>query len=71
MRQLIFWPRDLLKLGGYLQRSRAETKIHYMKTLGQRFMARELDRQIAGAEIRIVVVNVYLAFGIPVTEAAG
>ena len=55
----------------YHRRSRAETKMHCMKLLGQRLMARDFDRQVAEVQVRIAVMNGYTALGIPVTEAAG
>jgi hypothetical protein len=33
---------------GYHRRSRVETKMHCVKLLGQRLMARDFDRQVAG-----------------------
>ena len=51
----------------YHRRSRVETKMHCMKLLGQRLMARDFDRQIAEVQIRIAVMNGYTALGIPVT----
>ena len=56
---------------GYHRRSRVETKMHCMKLLGQRLMARDFDRQVAEVHIRIAVMNGYTALGIPVTEAVG
>ena len=56
---------------GYHRRSRVETKMHCMKLLGQRLMARDFDRQVAEVQIRIAVMNGYTALGIPVTEAVG
>ena len=56
---------------GYHRRSRVETKMHCMKLLGQRLMAREIDRQVAEIQVRIAVLNGYTALGIPVTEAVG
>ena len=56
---------------GYHRRSRVETKMHCMKLLGQRLMARDFDRQVAEIQIRIAVMNGYTALGIPVTEPAG
>tara|TARA_R110002073_G_scaffold159180_1_gene314408 strand:+ start:543 stop:1397 length:855 start_codon:yes stop_codon:yes gene_type:complete len=56
---------------GYHRRSRAETKMHCMKLLGQRLMARSFDRQVAEVHIRIAVMNGYTALGIPITEAVG
>ena len=56
---------------GYHRRSRVETKMHCVKLLGQRLMARDLDRQVAEVQVRIAVLNGYTALGIPVTEAVG
>ncbi len=56
---------------GYHRRSRVETKKHCMKLLGQRLMARGLDRQVAEVQVRIAVLNGFTALGIPVTDAAG
>ncbi len=56
---------------GYHRRSRAETKMHCVKLLGQRLMARDFDRQVAEFQIRVTVLNGYTALGIPVTMVAG
>jgi hypothetical protein len=56
---------------GYHRRSRVETKMHCVKLLGQRLMARDFDRQVAEFQVRIAVLNGYTALGIPVTEAVG
>jgi hypothetical protein len=56
---------------GYHRRSRAETKMHCVKLLGQRLMARDFDRQVAEFQVRVAVLNGYTAFGIPVTKVAG
>ena len=56
---------------GYHRRSRVETKMHCVKLLGQRLMARDFDRQVAELQIRIAVLNGYTALGIPVTEPVG
>ncbi len=56
---------------GYHRRSRVETKMHCVKLLGQRLMARDFDRQVAELQVRIAVLNGYTALGIPVTEPAG
>lgn len=55
---------------GYHRRSRVETKMHCVKLLGQRLMARDFDRQVAELQVRIAVLNGYTALGIPVTETA-
>jgi len=54
---------------GYHRRSRVETKMHCVKLLGQRLMARDFDRQVAELQVRIAILNRYTALGIPVTEA--
>ena len=54
---------------GYHRRSRAETKMHCVKLLGQRLLARDFNRQVAELQVRIAVLNGYTALGIPVTEA--
>ncbi len=59
------------KWSGYHRRSRAETKMHCMKLLGQRLMSRDPDRQVAELQIRVAVMNGFTAPGIPVTEARG
>lgn len=56
---------------GYHRRSRVETKMHCVKLLGQRLMARDFDRQVAEVQVRIAVMNGYTALGIPITEAVG
>jgi hypothetical protein len=56
---------------GYHRRSRVETKMHCVKLLGQRLMARDFDRQVAEIQVRIAVLNGYTALGISVTEAVG
>ena len=56
---------------GYHRRSRFETKMHCVKLLGQRLMARDFDRQVAELQVRIAVLNGYTALGIPVTEPVG
>ena len=49
------------------RRSRVETKMHCVKLLGQRLMARDFDRQVAEFQVRVAVLNGYTALGIPVT----
>lgn len=56
---------------GYHRRSRAETKMHCVKLLGQRLSARDFDRQVAEFHVRVAVLNGFTALGIPVTEAPG
>ena len=54
---------------GYHRRSRVETKMHCVKLLGQRLMARDFNRQVAEIQVRIAVLNGYTALGIPITGA--
>ena len=54
---------------GYHRRSRVETKMHCVKLLGQRLMARDFDRQVAEFQVRVAVLNGFTALGIPVTKA--
>ncbi len=56
---------------GYHRRSRAETKMHCVKLLGQSLIARDFDRQVAELQIRAAVLNGYTTLGIPVTEPVG
>jgi transposase len=59
------------RCSGYQRRSRVEAKMHCVKLLGQRLMARDFDRKVAELHVRIAVPNGYTALGIPVTEAVG
>lgn len=54
---------------GYHRRSLVETKKHCAKLLGQRLMARDVDRRVAELQVRIAVLNGYTALGSPVSEA--
>lgn len=56
---------------GCHRRSRVETKMHCVKLLGQRLLARDFGRQVAEVQARIAVMNGYTALGIPITEAMG
>lgn len=56
---------------GYHRRSRAKIKMHCVKLLGQRLMARDFDRQVAEFHVRVAVLNGFTVLGIPVTEVAG
>jgi hypothetical protein len=56
---------------GYHRRSRAETKMHCVKLLGQRLKARDFDRQVAEFQVRVAVLNGFTALGIPVTKVVG
>ena len=56
---------------GYHRRSRAETKMHCVKLLGQRLSARNFQRQVAEFQVRVAVLNGFTALGQPVTQAVG
>ncbi|MBX9699550.1 MAG: IS5 family transposase [Acetobacteraceae bacterium] len=56
---------------GYHRRSRAETKMHCVKLLGQRLSARDFDRQVAEFQVRVAVLNGFTALGTPITEVTG
>jgi len=56
---------------GYHRRSRVETKMHCVKLLGQRLMARDFDRQVAELQVRVAVLNGFTALGIPATKVVG
>jgi Transposase DDE domain len=56
---------------GYHRRSRAETKMHCVKLLGQRLSARDFDRQVSEFQVRVAVLNGFTALGTPITEVAG
>ena len=56
---------------GYHRRSRAETKMHCVKLLGQRLTARDFDRQVAELQARVAVLNGFTDLGRPVTEVVG
>lgn len=56
---------------GYHRRSRAETKMHCLKLLGQRLSAREFDPQVAEFQVRVAVLNGFTALGTPITEVRG
>lgn len=55
----------------YHLRSRIETKMHCVKLLGQRLMARDFDRQVAEIQIRAAILNGFTAPGIPRTVVVG
>ena len=45
--------------------------MHRVKLPGQRFVARDFDRQVAEFKVRVVAVNGFTAVGVPVTKAVG
>ncbi len=55
----------------YHRRSRVETKIHFVKLLGQRLSAHDFDRRVAEIQIPAAILNGFTALGIPKTEAVG
>jgi hypothetical protein len=54
----------------YYRRSRAETKIHCVKLLGQHLSTLDFDRQVAEFQIRGAVLNCFTARGTSITEVA-
>jgi hypothetical protein len=56
------------KWSGYHRRSRVESKMHCLKLLGERLMARTPDRQTAELQIRAALLNRFTALGTPVTR---
>jgi len=56
---------------GYHRRSRAETKMHCLKLLGQRLSARDFDRQVGEFQVRVAVLIGFTALGTTITEVAG
>ena len=56
---------------GYQRRSRVKTKMHCVKPLSQRLMARDFERQVAGFQARVAILNGFNAVGIPVTKVVG
>jgi Transposase DDE domain len=56
---------------GYHRRSRAETKMHCVKLLGQRLSAWDFDRQVAEVQVRVAVLNGFTALSTPITEVEG
>ncbi len=43
--------------------------MHCMELLGQRLMARDIDRQVAEVQVRIALLHGYTALCIPITKA--
>ena len=56
------------KWSGYHRRSRVESKMHCLKLLGERLMARTPDRQTAELQIRAALLNRFTALGTPETR---
>ena len=59
------------RCSGYHRQSRAETKMHCVKPLGQRLIARDFDRQVAEFQVRVAVLNGDTALGIPLKKVVG
>lgn len=55
------------KWSEYHRRSLVETKMHCFKLLGQRVVARTLDRQITELKVRAAILNRFSQIGTPVT----
>ena len=64
--------RSLWRRGsGYHRQSPVESKMHCVNLTGQSHTARDVDRQVAGIQSRITVLNRYTSPGIPVTDTVG
>jgi hypothetical protein len=55
---------------GCHRRSRAETRMQCVKSLGPRLCARDFERQAAELQIRAALLDGFTALGIPKAEAA-
>lgn len=64
-------PEKRQALEGRHRWSRVETKMHCVKLLGPRLMARDFVRQVPKPQIHIAVRDGYTALGIPGTETVG
>jgi len=60
-----------IKLTGYYRRSRAETKMNWVKLAGQSIVAHDFDRQVTELQIWIAALDRQTALGIPLTALAG
>jgi len=60
-------PGSLATMELYHRGQRVETKVHCMRLLGQRLMARDVECQVAELQVRIAAMNGYTARGMPVT----
>ena len=56
---------------GIVAQCPAGQRMNCVKLMGQRLMARDYDRQVAGIQVRIAIMNRYTALGIPITKAVG
>lgn len=55
------------KRSGYYRRSFVETKMHRFKRLGERVMARTLERQVVELHVREALINRFTQLGRPTT----
>lgn len=55
------------RLSGYHIRSLVETKMHCIKRLGERVMARTFERQVVELHVRVGLLNRFLKLGRPIT----
>ena len=53
---------------GYHRRSRVEAKMRCLKLLGERLMARDVDRQTTELHIRAALLNRFTRLGTPMTQ---
>ena len=56
---------------GYHRRSLVETKMHCLKRLGERVMARTFERQVVELHVRVAVLNRFSQIGRPQTVPVG
>jgi hypothetical protein len=56
---------------GYHRRSLVETKMHCLKRLGERLMARTSERQVVEVHVRVALMNRFTQLGRPTTVAVG
>lgn len=56
---------------GYHRRSRVDTKMHCVKLPGQRLCAWDFDRQVAESQVRVAILNGFIALGTPIIEPVG
>ena len=45
--------------------------MHWVKLPGQRLLERDFDRQVAEFQVRVAVLNGFMAVSVPVTKALG
>ena len=55
------------KWSGYHRRSLVETKMHCIKRLGERVMARTFERQVTELHVRVALLNRFTQLGRPAT----